>query len=223
MAEDYLSDREQEEALREWWRENWRWIVGGVVLGLGLLGGWRYWEAHGERRAQEAAVAYEELSSAVQASDYERAEHALSELIDRHAGSAYVEQGRMLLAKMHADREKFDEALALLQAASKADDEELAQVARLRAARIMIHQGRHDDALALLNVAQAGAFLAQVREVRGDALFAKGDQEGARAEYAAALASDSDAQIDRTLLEMKLQDVGGGEPSTADAQAAVQE
>ncbi|HLS82832.1 MAG TPA: tetratricopeptide repeat protein, partial [Steroidobacter sp.] len=81
----------------------------------------------------------------------------------------------------------------------------------------------HDDALALLNVAQAGAFLAQVREVRGDALFAKGDQEGARAEYAAALASDSDAQIDRTLLEMKLQDVGGGEPSTADAQAAVQE
>ena len=27
MVEDYLTDREQEEALRNWWRENWRWIL----------------------------------------------------------------------------------------------------------------------------------------------------------------------------------------------------
>ena len=39
MVEDYLTDRDQEEALRNWWRENWRWILGGVVLGLALLGG----------------------------------------------------------------------------------------------------------------------------------------------------------------------------------------
>jgi predicted negative regulator of RcsB-dependent stress response len=43
----------------------------------------------------------------------------------------------------------------------------------------------------LLNVEKAGAFAAQVREIRGDALVAKGDAQGARAEYAAALAPDA--------------------------------
>jgi predicted negative regulator of RcsB-dependent stress response len=40
MVEDYLSDREQEEALRAWWRDNWRWILGGIALGVALLFGW---------------------------------------------------------------------------------------------------------------------------------------------------------------------------------------
>ena len=62
----------------------------------------------------------------------------------------------------------------------------------------------------------AGAFTAQVREIRGDALVAKGDMEGARAEYAAALADASDAQVDRSMLELKLQDVGGQAPKAAD-------
>ena len=51
MVDDYLSDREQEEALRSWWRDNWRWIIGGVVLGLALLGGWRYWQVYRDQRA----------------------------------------------------------------------------------------------------------------------------------------------------------------------------
>ena len=44
MVEEYLTDRDQEEALRNWWRENWRWILGGIVLGFALLGGWQYWK-----------------------------------------------------------------------------------------------------------------------------------------------------------------------------------
>ena len=36
MVEEYLTDRDQEEALRNWWKENWRWIFGGIVLGLAL-------------------------------------------------------------------------------------------------------------------------------------------------------------------------------------------
>ena len=55
MVEDYLSDREQEEALRNWWRENWRWIIGGVVLGFALLGAYKYWETYRDRQAAESA------------------------------------------------------------------------------------------------------------------------------------------------------------------------
>jgi predicted negative regulator of RcsB-dependent stress response len=85
--------------------------------------------------------------------------------------------------------------------------------------RVLIQQGKHDEAIALLNVEELGAFAAAAREIRGDANVAKGDQNAARAEYAAALAAD-DAQIDRNMLEMKLQEVGGSPAATtADATA----
>ena len=210
MVDDYLSDREQEEALRNWWRDNWRWIIGGVVLGLALLGGWRYWLEHRDQRAADAARLYAEFQSAVQARNVEQASRLLADLAEEHEGSAYTQQSRMLLAKAHVDDGKLDEALTLLQSVTAtADDKELAAVARLRTARLLIQQGKHDDALKLLDAEAAGAFAAQVREIRGDAQAAKGDQEAARAEYAAALAANADAQIDRTLLELKLQDVGG--------------
>ena len=77
--------------------------------------------------------------------------------------------------------------------ADESKDAELAQVARLRVARLLIQQGKHDEALKLLDVEKAGAFAAQVHEIRGDAQVAKGDRDsGARAEYAAALAADVD-------------------------------
>ena len=98
----------------------------------------------------------------------------------------------------------------------KTDDDELAQIARIRLARVLLQQEKYDEALGLLNAESAGAFAVRVREVRGDALFAKGDKEGARAEYAAALAADADAMTDRSLLEMKLQQTGG-EPAAAPA------
>jgi predicted negative regulator of RcsB-dependent stress response len=210
MVDDYLSDREQEEALRNWWSENWRWIIGGVVLGLGVLGGWRYWQVYTEQRSLEAAKIYANFQSALDARNVDQARRLLTDMTEKHAGSAYTQQSRLRLAKQYVDEGKLDEALALLQqVADSADDAELAQVAKLRSARLLIAQGKHDDALKRLDAETAGAFAAQVREIRGDALAAKGDEEGARAEYAAALAANSDAQIDRTLVELKLQEVGG--------------
>lgn len=211
MVEDYLTDRDQEEALRTWWRENWRWIIGGVVLGLALLGGWRYWEAQRDLRAQRAAKAYDDFHAAIDKRDTEHATKMLADMTAGFGKSAYTQQGRLLLAKAQADAGKIDEAIALLRSVSaESTDKELAQVARLRTARLLIQQNKPDEAIKLLDAESAGAFAMQVREVRGDAMVVKGDNEGARAEYAAALAASvADPRIDRTMIELKLQDVGG--------------
>jgi predicted negative regulator of RcsB-dependent stress response len=210
MVDDYLSDREQEEALRNWWRENWPWIVGGIVLGLALLGGWRYWTNYRVQRAAEAASMYEHVRSALEKQDIAGATKSLDSLAAKFDKSAYTQQGRLLIAKAEVDAGKYDEALVQLRAvAEKAKDKELADIAQLRIARVLLQQGKHDDALNQLKPDALGAFSAPAREIRGDALVAKGDAEGARAEYAAALSGDN-AAIDRNLLELKLQDVGGG-------------
>ena len=214
MVEEYLTDRDQEEALRNWWRENWRWIFGGIVLGLALLGGWQYMKVHSAQQANAAAKLYTDFRGALDRNELEAATRSLATLSADHAKSPYTQQGRLLLAKKHVEANKLDEALPLLRAVvDESKDDELAWIARMRVARLLIQQGKYDDALNLLDVEKAGAFAPQVREIRGDAQVAKGNPTAARAEYAAALADNidgaADRMIDRTLLEMKLQDVGG--------------
>lgn len=220
MVEEYLTDRDQEEALRNWWRENWSWILGGIVLGLALLGGWQYMKMRSANTAAEAANLYADFRGALDRNELDAANRTLGTLAADHEKSPYTQQSRLLLAKKHVDAGKLDEALPLLQTvADQSADDELAWVARLRVARLLIQQGKHDDALKLLDVEKAGAFAAQVREIRGDAQVAKGDTNAARAEYAAALADNiggkADRTLDRSMLEMKLQDVGGDKPEAA--------
>jgi predicted negative regulator of RcsB-dependent stress response len=222
MVEDYLTDRDQEEALRNWWRENWKWILAGIVLGLGMLAGYQYWGTYRDTKAVDAAQRYAEFQKALEGNDLERAGVILNELAGAHASSAYTQQGRLLLAKRDADAGRFEEASKQLRlVVDDARDEGLASIARLRLARLLIQSGKHDEALQMLDAEKAGAFAAQVREVRGDALVAKGDAQAARAEYAAALSAESDkGQIDRATVELKLRDVGGEVPAAPAPAAA---
>jgi predicted negative regulator of RcsB-dependent stress response len=220
ISEDYLSDAEQEEALRNWWRENWAWILGGVVLGLALLAGWRFWTAHQEQQSAQAATLYDNVHTALEKKDLAGASKALDTLTASFDSSAYAQQGRLMLAKEDVASGKFDEATTLLRAVTeKSKDKEMADVARLRLAQLLVQQGKHDDALNQLKPDTLGKFAAAAREIRGDALIAKGDAEGARAEYAAALTGE-EASIDRTLVELKLQEVGGTAPAK-DASPAI--
>jgi len=224
MVDDYLSEREQAEALRNWWNENWRWLVGGIALGFALLGGWKYWETYRTQRGEAAAKSYAALGAAVTANDATKIEQQLSELAKEHGSSPYVQQGRLLLAKSRVEAGKLDEAIALLQAvADTSKDGELATIARVRIARLLLQQGKHDEAMKLLDADKAGRFAPYVRETRGDVLVAKGDTEGARTEYAAALAADADAPIDRAALELKLADVGGAPAAAATQASAVEQ
>jgi predicted negative regulator of RcsB-dependent stress response len=221
MVEEYLSDREQEEALRSWWRENWRWIFGGIALGLALLFGWNYFQTYREERAYRAAQLYAEIEAALNSDNADKAGQLLNGLTSDFDASAYAQEARLLVAKSHVNHGKFDDAVTLLRAViDKSKDKEMAQIARLRLARVLLQQGKHDEALKLLDTQTAGEFAAQEREIRGDANVAKGNMEAARAEYAAALAG-GDAQIDRPLVELKLQEVGGVAPSASPAPTSV--
>jgi predicted negative regulator of RcsB-dependent stress response len=216
MVDELLTDREQEEALRNWWRENWSWVLSGIVLGLALLFGWRWWEAREVAQGESAALAYREFLGALDRGDREAAEAMEGELENRHGGSPYVDQGHLAFARVLVEQGDFDAAATRLRTVmEKSDDEELRQVARLRLARVLIEQSKYDEALGLLDPGKAGAFASLEHSLRGDALAAKGDDEGARREYEAALAAPlEDPTVDRNLLRLKL-DALGSPPAPA--------
>lgn len=200
-----LTDIEREEVLRRWWKDNWLWILGGVALGLALLGGWRYWQNYRVERAEAAESRYLAEIQALGGNKREEAERLATELREQYGSSPYADQADLALARAALDRRDFDEAARRLRVVvDQSDDAELAKVARTRLARVLIEQGKHDEALGLLDAAQAGAFAALYHEIRGDALAAKGDRAGAAREYGLALADASAASgLDRAYVELK--------------------
>lgn len=218
MVDEYLTDDEQGEALKAWWRDNWAWVLSGIVVGLGLLVGWQYYQRYQRQQAESASAALEQLAQA-QVSDKSKAATLLKDFTGKYSATPYAMQAQLLQAQSAVDAGDLaaaETALRTVMADSK--DPELAQVARLRLARVLTEQGKPDDALTLLDVANAGAFVAAMHELRGDALYARQDEAGARTEYAAALtAYKADSGADASLVELKLQDLGGAPDAPAKA------
>ena len=87
-------------------------------------------------------------------------------------------------------------------------DTPLAHAARLRLARLLAGEGKHEAALAQLDVKEMSGFEAEYLEARGDVLTALGRAGEARAAYSAALKAAENRTPYRQTLGMKLDDLG---------------
>jgi predicted negative regulator of RcsB-dependent stress response len=209
MAEEYLTDDEQWEAVKHWTTENGAWVVGGIVIGTALLFGWRYYDNYRNQRALHAAAEFGQMTNALDHNDRDGTRRIAEGIVKNYAGSPYADQAQLSLARLFVDEGKPAEALApLLLVMNGSKDDELRNVARLRVARIQIDQGKPDEAIKTLADDKSPAFAANFHEVRGDALLAKQDPKGAAAEYQAALGSGDTRGTDMALLQLKLADLG---------------
>ena len=204
---EFLSEKEQIELFRQWWRENGWYLVGGIGLGvLGLLG-WNRYNAYVDVRAEEAAAIYVELRQAVGDDDAGGARNLLNELREDFAGSPYTDQGGLLVALMRLDDGQVDGAIGDLRyVIENTGDQDLSLVARLRLARVLAQDESYAEALAALDVAP-GSFAAGYEEVRGDIHVALGDIESARVAYSAALNDLETGLVNRDIVQMKLDDL----------------
>jgi hypothetical protein len=57
-VEDYLSEREQVDRIRQWWKENGAWIIVGIGGGVLSLAGWNWWQGYQLERAEQASAIY---------------------------------------------------------------------------------------------------------------------------------------------------------------------
>jgi predicted negative regulator of RcsB-dependent stress response len=207
-VDDYLSEKEQWEWLKGWVRSNGPWIVAGILVGVGILLGWRWWGARTDRIALEAGTKYQQLLQAYDRGDKPRAETLTAELDRDYKGSPYVDQAHLLNARAQVDAGELDKAAATLKSVmEQTDDKQLALVARLRLARVQLSQNKPDEAIATLDAVDSGAFKPRYQEARGDALYAKGDKPGALKEYQSARIGALTQSIDTQTLDLKIDDL----------------
>ncbi len=223
MAEDYLTDEEQVEAVKHWFTANGAWLLGGAVLGVALLSGYRYYQNYRDSQAQRASTEFGSMTAALQANDGGRSRDIALGLIKQFPASPYADQARLTLARLAIEQGKPEQAIEpLTQVKDSSKDTDLRAIAALRLARVQIDMGRPDEALRTVSepAPATGAFAALDREVRGDALYAKHDTDGARNEYVAALGSADKSGIDTALLELKIADLGAPAPAAPAAPAS---
>lgn len=197
--DDLLDEHEQSERVLQWLRNNGAGLIGGILLGLAAIGGWKWWEHRGEQEQRVVADRYQAAVVAIQAKD-KQAEAKIKGL----GQGTYHTLGALELVRSQVAAGQRDAAIATLRSI-KTDDAALAEVVNQRLARLLIDAKQADAALKLV----ANATSPSAIEVRGDAQYALGQRERAREAYAQALAKLDVASPQRRLLELKLTEVGG--------------
>jgi predicted negative regulator of RcsB-dependent stress response len=215
-VEEYLSEKEQWDQIKLWLRENGLWIIAGVVVGAAGLGGWHWYQDHVDSVGAQASAKYTQVVQAFGKGDRTTAFVLLGELERDYASSPYVDQAKLMAARVYVDGGELDKAATELEAITgHSKDTELALLARLRLARVQIAQKKPDAALATLNGLKAGAFEPRYHEVLGDAYYAKGDKANALKEYMSAKVADLGASsLDAQALDLKIDDLTAENPHT---------
>lgn len=215
---EILDEHEQSERVRKWLHENGTAIIGGIALGLILIFGYQWWTRSKIEHRLTAATQYLSVDAAVEQKDRDGLDRIAGELADKYADTPYAAMALMQVAKEQVAAGQRDEATATLQRAHDiAVDESLKGIIGLRLARLKLASGDADGAIAMAAGKEVTVFEALAAELRGDALLSKGDADGAREAYSAALTHLDASAPNRRIVEMKLADLGGEADDTSES------
>lgn len=209
MADYMQSDEELIERIKLWLAENGLTTLIVIVLAVGGMIGWRFWQNQQQDTAAQASQVYQSMMTALAGSDDDKAGTSANRLVSDYAGSAYADYAHLVLAKLAVQNSDLDGAAEqLLAVADAAATDELEYTARLRLARIYLEQGKLDAAEKQIARTFPKAWQGGALELKGDIALARDQHDAARDAYSAALdALESGA--DRNRVQMKLDNLNG--------------
>lgn len=208
----HLTEEEQIEAIKRWWKENGTATLAAVVIVAGGWFGYSQYQSHQENKAASGSELFSEFQEASMAAEAEdatdeqkkTAQHLAEELIEAYDGSLYEDMARLHLAKIAVESKEFDNAKSQLQSVvDDATSAELGELAQLRLARVLIAQKEYDAALQTLSATVSPAFQSAYTELKGDVYMMQDKFDEARTAYEAAQTADTTGR--NMLLQMKIE------------------
>ena len=204
----HLTEEQQLEALKEWWKEYGWSIVLGVVIAISVGFGWRFYQRYETQKTNHASLIYMHVMADAAEGNVQGARRQANVLRNHFARTPYAVLASFLLAQEAVQKNKLDDAVEYLQwAADHAHVATFKDMAKIRLARIYLAQHQPKKALALLDTRKDDAFAGLMAEVQGDVYVEMQDLTKARASYVLALKKLSEDAVTRHLLEMKLNDL----------------
>lgn len=135
----YENENDQVDAIKRFFAENGKALAVGVILGVGALIGWRYWNSHQADSARGTSQSYEATVSAIRADQPQTLTAAEKFAADNK--NTYGALASLEVAQQFVDKNELDKAAAqLTQGLSAASDDNLKALINLRLARIQVQQ-----------------------------------------------------------------------------------
>jgi len=210
------SEREQIEAIKRWWKDNGASVVVGIILGLGIIFGWRGWQSYLQQQSDMASNTYERMLLAFEQNYDQQGRQEASMLMSEYNKTTYASLAALYLAKQEFEAGNVEASHVNLKWMIEQNVmPELTQVARLRQTRLYLAENKLTEAKNALAGVQSEQFNTSRFELRGDIAVLENDLDGARKAYQTALESETLSSGQRTLLQMKLDDLGTKAPEFA--------
>lgn len=215
-----LQEQEQLDELKAFWNRYGNlitWTLTAVLAAFAAWNGWNWWQT---QQAGKAAGLFDEMNRAVLAADADKAGRVFSDMKERFAGTTMTHQAGLLAARLQFDKGQADAAQGTLGWVAEHGDAELAAVARLRLASLLVDKKAYDDALKQLDGIGPAEFQALAQDRRGDVLLAQGKKADAVQAWRAAWDKMAATDDYRRIVEAKLTAAGAAPPAEAAASGA---
>lgn len=198
------TEEQQIEQLKEWWNDNGTPLIVGAVLGLSGFFGWKYWNEEQIMTQNKASDSFLLVTDALDKETIEDIANTSQSVKSDFPDTNYAVLSAFQLAKQAVKNNQLDQAITELEwVLTNHSGSDLASIAKIRIARVLIAQDKAEKALSYLNFAKDSGYAEMANLVKGDAFLSLGKETEALEAYQSA-SSAGKLTANHPTLKMKI-------------------
>lgn len=173
MAHYDLEEQEQLDALKAWWNTYGNYVSGAILLVALSLLAWNSFSWFEYKKANEAALLYQQFNAAIHDKDSARVTALAGELIHSYPKQAYATLAAMEAGAFSLENKDNKTAQQQLSWAAEKGEKSLKDLAKLRLAHFFLMEQQWEKALDVLKNPQSMRFLPAFLDLKGDIYWAQ--------------------------------------------------
>jgi predicted negative regulator of RcsB-dependent stress response len=200
-----MSEKEQVQLVKDWFKKYGTSLILGAIIALVGTYSWRFWQQHEIQRSEQASFLYEQLLSFQANHQAQQFTQVTNELMSKYPRTPYAALAGLAAANDAVAQGNLELAEQKLQwVVIYGNNKEIQQIAKIRAARVLLAQNKPQAALNLLSTISNKNYYSAVELVKGDIYVAMNNKEAAKTAYQNALNTLPASAAVKSLIEMKL-------------------
>ena len=158
--DEFLSEKEQIQYIREWWQENRSYILTALIIVIGGIAGNNTWKSSVIEKQLSASSLYESLAVEISENNLEAGKMIADQISEDYSDTVYYEKAKLAMAYFYMSQSRDEDAAnSLRNILSKSSDSELSLIAEMRLAKIMLYQKKYQEVIDMLKGNIGHAFL----------------------------------------------------------------
>ena len=181
------TEQQQIEQLKDWWKDNGTPLIVGAALGLSGFFGWKFYTEKQIAYQEAASDLYISVAEELEKDDKSQLVENANAVKNNFSDTSYAILSAFHLAKIAIDKADLNAASAELNwVLENHKNNELAPIAKIRLARILIAQQKAEQAISLLDFDADSGYSEVANLIKGDALLSLGKKAEALEAYKSA-------------------------------------